>query len=112
MFCKCRVFNEILILINLDSFVWAMTTLVFNRSLINIQKIESIHHDLALSGRAPTPFGIEIGSLNNLEEPELLVEQSPYLQWSREGGDAYFLDTEYLTKAPMIISIDKGKFTF
>lgn len=74
------------------SFVWSMTTLILNRSLLNITKAESLRHDLALSGRSPTPFGIEAGPLDALNNSDVWAEQSQQSNSTGYSDDSSSLD--------------------
>ena len=88
-----------------------MTTLVLNRSLLNIQKTESLSHSLALSGRPPTPFGIEAGSLDDLEDLENFPSKPPYLQLGRESTEGYISDVDSLRQPSVVMTVDRGKFS-
>ena len=74
--------------------------------------MESLDHSLALSGRAPTPFGIKAGNLDTIEGTELMTQSRPSSQWNKESGGAYFSDSiRDLAQISVVMTIDSGNFT-
>jgi len=84
---------------SLTSFLWAMTTLILNRSLLNLQRAEAIDNlRVAISSfpRATSPFGLrpeQVQDYNFLARD--VYEELAVMEYSKKGRTSYHSSRTY-----------------